>query len=274
MRSTISLIIACITLFGCIGSEVKDTNPSQKEDHASSSDSDTQQDQPYAEAQENLQGISYLSANEISPTSIGNIEARGMLALLSSAQVNTLINSDSQSPNLGVKSPGIMIPFYIPEGYLIDSVSISNSQYGIFTFYDIKYRHQDNDACFGINHYTYDESNMGDAPVEVDTIEQIEVPGLGISVDVGYIEFDQVKSSGVVTFHLVGNDGIGPYFYHFYSPDDCESTIALEEMRQVVGSFQFLVPESAVSLEDIESFIFSVSEVESSYMKAAMISHR
>lgn len=82
-----------------------------------------------------------------------------------------------------------------------------------------------------------------------------------------------MSDSSIVTFHLVGNDGDGPYFYNFYSPEDCVSPIDLTEVRQVVGPFQFLAPEPTVPFQDVESFIFSVSKGEPPHIQALMMSY-
>lgn len=189
-------------------------------------------------------------------------EVRGRLASLSSSQIQQLLDVKFITPSIGAKSQGsVIIPTYIPLGFKVDTFITSYSwevNPEIYYFYSIVYR-GDNNSCFKIEGSAYDAQNIGDLPWEVETIEEINSPGLGMEVALGYTSFVQEYNSGLVVAQLFIKDGAATT-YTFVSPvkDVCTEGISVQQAAKIVESLQYLDSQKSEKPELINDVMLQI----------------
>lgn len=207
------------------------------------------------EADQDVPDSSESGISDSSNPSVDSKAERGFLAKLSSTQVEQLMNASSQSHNLGAKSPGVVIPSYIPQGFEVDAFSVSDGgdEYEIYYYYDIHYKNNDSNSCFGLSHYAFDAPSIGESPERVDIIEDVKVDNLKLSISIGYVQFSQVFESEYIVFNLMGKNDL-PFFYRFYSPGNCKGTVNIREAIKIAKSLQYLDPDLNLPL-DVENFV-------------------
>jgi cytoskeletal protein RodZ len=80
----------------------------------------------------------------------------GQLAKLSPEQVKQLLEPESTSPNLKVERQAVIVPGYVPEGFEVSNLVVSESgEYDVYTYYDITYS-SPTGACFVVKQYAFD----------------------------------------------------------------------------------------------------------------------
>lgn len=198
------------------------------------------------EANQDVPGSLEPGISDSSNPSVDSEVERGFLAKLSSVQAEQLMNMSSQSHNLGVKSPGVVIPSYIPQGFEVDDFSVSEGgdEYEIHVYYDIQYTNKDTNSCFGLAHYAFDAPSIGEPLESVDRIENVKADKLNLNITIGHMQFSRVSKPEYITFKLIGSDSSdGPFFYRFYSPANCEKTVSIREVVEIAKSLQYLDPQ-------------------------------
>lgn len=171
-------------------------------------------------------------------------EQRGQLAKLSPEQVKQLLKAESTSPNLKVERQAVVVPSYIPEGFEVSNLIVSESgEDSIYTYYDIVYSNPAG-ACFTVRQQAFD-GPTGEGFFEAEDIEGVEISNLGISVDVGYATFWRDASSKFMIVDLSGTDEHRGANYAIFSPVDdtkagCDSGPEATEFVKIIQSLQYL----------------------------------
>lgn len=181
------------------------------------------------------------------------VDQRGQLAKLSPEQVRKLLEAESTSPNLKVERQAVIVPGYVPEGFEVSNLVVSESgEYDVYTYYDIVYSNPSK-ACFTVRQQAFD-GPTGEGFFEAEDIEGVEVSNLGISVDIGYATFWRDASSKFMIVDLSGHDEHRGANYAIFSPVDdveagCDSGPETTEFVKMIQSLQYLDPNESRTLK-------------------------
>jgi len=257
MKSLTIAVVSVVLLTSCTNSSPSSESKSaaateNKEVELSNSSSSTESILGEAD---NSQDVSEEDRGSSTEQSVEQDTAimRGRLAKLSTDQVQQLLNADLKSPNLQVERQAVIVPSYIPDGFEVTRfVTSSKDTDDFYFYYDLVYSNQD-DACFLIRQYAFD-GPTGEGAVEVERIEGLNVPGLDISMDLGYIGFNRVSQPDFIIASLSGSDNHRGANYDFFSPIDspeygCSLSIELKESIRIVQSLQYLDPNETRELK-------------------------
>ncbi|MEP0884636.1 DUF4367 domain-containing protein [Trichocoleus sp. ST-U3] len=184
------------------------------------------------------------SPNRISVPTHQTTDAITKAALLTPTQVKQLlsVSKNVRLENGETKKLEIVVPTYIPPGFKLDQLEISDGDY---PGYSIDYRNSNN-ICFGFGVFTAPGAG---SPGEYDTVEVV-APAFG-KVTLAYTDFDDFSGKPLVAFanyhSNVRDQKIGKYVgkYSFSSHGEIDkncNAISLRSAIKIVESLQFIDP--------------------------------